>query len=103
MPEPPKAADIRRVLTGVLEVLDGRRPAGQLADVLPCRYQRALLTKALASGAGPRMLRSVHVSRTMTDILDLCARVEHAGRSRAMTGRMVVREGRWEFTLLEMV
>jgi hypothetical protein len=102
-PEPPKAADIQRVLTGVLEVLDGRRPAGQLLDVLPCKFQRALLTTALATGAGPRTLRSVHVSRTAVDILDLCARIEHSGRSRAMTGRMVVREGRWEFTLLAMV
>ena len=101
--EPPKAADIQRVLTGVLEVLDGRRPAGQLLDVLPCKYQRALLTTALAAGPGPRTLRSVHVSRTAADIVDLCARIEHGGRSRAMTGRMVARDGRWEFTLLAMV
>lgn len=101
--EAPKAADVQRVLTGVLEVLDGRRPAGQLSDVLPCKYQRALLTTALAAGPGPRTLRSVHVSRTAADIVDLCARIEHGGRSRAMTGRMVVREGRWEFTLLAMV
>ncbi len=103
VPEPPKAADIQRVLTGVLEVLDGRRPAGQLAEVLPCKYQRALLTTALAAGPGPRTLRSVHVSRTTAGIVDLCARIEHAGRSRAMTGRMVVRADRWEFTLLALI
>lgn len=102
-PEPPKPTDVQRLLTGVLEVLDGRRPAVQLADVLPCKYQRALLTTALAAGPGPRTLRSVHLSRTALDTIDLCARVEHSGRSRAMTGRLMVRRGRWEFTLLAMV
>lgn len=103
VPEPPRAADIQRLLTGVLEVLAGRRPAGQLADVLPCRYQRELLMTALAAGPGPRTLRSVHVSRTAVDVLDVCARIEHSGRSRAMAGRLVVRNGKWEFTLLSMV
>jgi hypothetical protein len=102
-PEPPKTIDIKRLLTGVLEVLDGRRPAGQLADVLPCQSQRELLVTALAAGPGPRTLRSVHASRTAVDVLDVCARIEHGGRSRAMVGRLVVRDGKWEFTLLSMV
>jgi Family of unknown function (DUF6459) len=102
-PEPPGTPEVGLLLTGVLEVLDGRRPAGQLARLLPCRYQRALLTSALAVGVGPRTLRSVHLSRTAQDAVDLCARIEHGGRSRAMTGRLALRRNRWEFTLLELV
>ncbi len=102
-PEPPTAAELRRLLTGVLEVLDRRRPAAQLTGLLPCRDQRALLTTALSAGEGPRRLRSVFVSRTGPDVVDLCARIEHLGRSRAMTGRLELRADHWEFTLLELV
>jgi hypothetical protein len=102
-PEPPRAAEVGRLLTGVLEVLDGRRPAGQLTGVLPCRYERALLTSALAEGVGPRTLRSVHLSRTAQDVVDLCARIEQEGRSKAMAGRLALRLDRWEFTLLTLV
>jgi hypothetical protein len=100
---PPTTVEVRRLLTGVLEVLDGRRSPGQLAGVLPWRYQRALLTTALAAGRGPRHLRSVHLNRTARDVVDLCARVEHGGRSRALAGRLALRRGRWECTLLELV
>lgn len=102
-PEPPAAAELGRLLTGVLEVLDGRRSPGQLAGLLPCRYQRALLANALAAGPGPRRLRSVHLNRTTKDAVDLCARVEHGGRSRAMTGRLARHGDRWVFSLLELV
>jgi hypothetical protein len=102
-PEPPRASAVGRLLTGVLEVLDGQRPTSQLATLLPCRYQRALLTSALAAGVGPRALRSVHLNRTTQDAVDLCARIEHAGRSRAMTGRLALCGDSWEFTSLELV
>ncbi|HEX4703267.1 MAG TPA: Rv3235 family protein [Pseudonocardiaceae bacterium] len=100
---PPRGAEIRRLLAGVLEVLDGRRPIGQLADVLPRRHQKALLTEANATGPGPRTLRSLHLSRTATDVVDLCARIDHGPRSRAITGRLELRQGHWQFTLLAMV
>ena len=102
VPSPPTVGSLRRLLTGVLEVLDHRRPGWQLDGLLPSAYQRALVTTALA-GAGPRRLGSVHVFRTAEDVVDLCARVESGGRSQAMTGRLVVREGRWEFALLALV
>ncbi|HEX5404448.1 MAG TPA: Rv3235 family protein [Pseudonocardiaceae bacterium] len=103
-PEPPRAKAVGRLLTGVLEVLDGRRPSSQLATLLPSRYQRALLTSALAVGVGPRTLRSVRLNRTTADAVDLCARIEHRGRSRAMTGRIaLINDNRWEFTLLSLV
>jgi hypothetical protein len=94
---------VRRLLIGVLEVLDGRRSVGQLGRLLPCRWQRTLLTTALATGPGPRVLRSVHLSRTTEKVVDLCARVDHGGRSRAMAGRLELKHERWEFTMLALV
>lgn len=102
-PAGPNVAELRRLLTGVLEVMEGRRSPGQLAGVLPCRHQRALLKSALAAGPGPRRLRSLHVSRTTADTVDMCARVEHQGRSRALTGRLKHEDNRWQLTQLELV
>jgi hypothetical protein len=96
-------ATLRRLLAGVLEVMEGRRSPGQLADILPCRYQRTLLKSALAAGPGIRRLRSLHMSRTAADIVDICARVEHQGRSRALTGRLTHEANHWTFTQLELV
>jgi hypothetical protein len=102
-PPPIRGPEVRRLLTGVLEVLDGRRPVGQLAAVLPRKHQKSLLTEAGTTGPGPRTLRSMHLSRTTPEIVDLCARIDHAGRSRAITGRLEFHHERWRFTLLAMV
>lgn len=79
---------------------DGRRPVAQLDGVLPRRYQRLLLA---APGAGPRRLRSLHLSRTTAEVIDVCGRVEQAERSRALTGRMVHEQGNWVLTQLQFV
>jgi hypothetical protein len=99
-PAPPNVEDIRRLLTGVVEVLDGRRPASQLDGLMPCKYQRALVAEIRP---GRRTLRSLHLSRTAPDVVDLCARVERLGRSRAIAGRLELRADRWRFTVLALV
>lgn len=101
-PEPaaPSLQDVRKLLTGILEVLDGRRPRGQLARLVPCRYERALVQEI---SLGPRTLRSMHLSRTGPGVVDLCARIERRGRSRALAGRLELRDDRWEFTVLALV
>lgn len=99
-PEPPALEEVQRLLAGVLEALDGRRPVAQLDGVLPRRYQRLLLA---APGAGPRRLRSLHLSRTTAEVIDVCGRVEQAERSRALTGRMVHEQGNWVLTQLQFV
>lgn len=50
----------------------------------------------------PCQLRSVHASRTSVDTVDVVARVEQGGRSRAVVGRVEYRSGRWRFTLLTL-
>lgn len=100
---PPTVVEIRRLLTAVLEILDGRRPVGQLAEILPRRCQPMLLNAARGDNPGARTLRSVHLSRTTADVVDLCARIDHGRRSRALTGRLEQQNGRWQFTMLTMI
>lgn len=100
MPAAPNIEEVRKLLVGVVEVLAGRRPAGQLDGLLPCKYQRALTAEIRP---GRQALRSLHLSRTGPDIVDLCARVERQGRSRAMAGRLELRADRWQFTVLTLI
>ncbi|HEX4724447.1 MAG TPA: Rv3235 family protein [Pseudonocardiaceae bacterium] len=100
---PPTVVEIRRLLTAMLEVLDGRRPVSQLAEIVPRRCQPMLLNAARATSPGTRTLRSVHLSRTTADVVDLCARIDHGRRSRALTGRLEQQNGRWQFTMLTMI
>jgi hypothetical protein len=100
---PPPGGEIRQLLTGVLEVLDGRRPVAQLADLVPQNHQRTLIRQARLAGPGPRTLRSMHLTRTTPEAVDLCARIDHGRRCTALTGRLEPDEGRWRFTLLAMI
>lgn len=93
--------EVRRLLVAVLEILDGRRSVKQLTEILP-RHCRGTLLRA-GGGVGPRSLRSLRLARTTDDAVDLYARVDQRGRSRALTGRLEHVEGRWRFTLLLFV
>jgi hypothetical protein len=95
--------EVRRLLRAVLEILDGRRPVGQLSEILPYQSQQAVLAAAKAAGPGPRILRSLHLTRTTAAAVDLCARIDHGHRSRALTGRLELRDNRWQFTFLAVV
>lgn len=97
---PPGVREVHRLLTAVLEILDGRRPVAQLAEILPRRSHQRLLA---ACGPGPRILRSLHLMRTTGEVVDLCARVDLGMRSRALTGRLEHLAGRWHFTFLAVV
>jgi uncharacterized protein DUF6459 len=100
---PPTVVEIRRLLKAILEILDGRRPVSQMAEILPRRCQPMLLNAARATNPGPRTLRSVHLSRTTADVVDLCARIDQGRRSRALSGRLEQHDGRWQFTMLTMI
>lgn len=102
-PPPPPGGEIRQLLTGVLEVLDGRRPVAQLTDLVPQNHQRTLIRQARLAGPGPRTLRSMHLTRTTPEAVDLCARIDHGRRCTALTGRLEPTEGRWRFTLLALI
>ncbi len=100
-PAPPSAAEVRGLLTCVLEVLDGRRPLNQFDKILPRHHYKPLAEQA--GGPGPRQLRSLHLSQTTPAVVDFCARIDHGSRSRALTGRLALTGDRWRFTLLAVV
>ncbi|HEY3610153.1 MAG TPA: Rv3235 family protein [Pseudonocardiaceae bacterium] len=101
VPPPPSAAEVRGLLTCVLEVLDGRRPLNQFDKILPRHCYKPLAEQA--GGTGPRQLRSLHLSQTTPAVVDFCARIDQGRRSRALTGRLILIDDRWRFTLLAVV
>jgi hypothetical protein len=103
VPDPPTVLELHRQLAAVLEVLDGRRPTTALVDVLPVDVRERLLRDPWAVGTGPRVLRTVRPHRTSAYAVELCARVERAGRSRALAARLELDTDRWRFTVLTMI
>ena len=89
------------------EVLCGTRPATQLTGSVSPGVLRALHHGSrwrMANGSpGPRpSLRSVHVSETGHDVLDVCAVVRRGQRHHALALRMRWRRNRWEATTVQV-
>jgi hypothetical protein len=101
VPPPPSVAEVRGLLTCVLEVLDGRRPVSQFERILPRHHYKPLAEQA--GGPGPRQLRSLHLSQTTPAVVDVCARIDHGRRCRALAGRLELSRDRWHFTLLAII
>lgn len=100
-----------RFCAAVLEVLAGDRGPAQLlrcttdevyADLV--RRSQAL-TQTAGSDQRVRRLRaqvqSVHVFCPHPDAAELCVHVRHGRRSRAIAGRLELREGRWTCVALQ--
>jgi hypothetical protein len=102
LPLPPNQQELRQRVREVLEILDGRRPIGQLDELVPADQALLLLEWAKRAHA-PRRLRSLHPYRTTATAIDLCALVDSGRRVRAMVGRLEVEENRWRFTLLRLI
>lgn len=103
---PPSRTELRRLLGAVLEILDGRRPARQLDELLPLSRQRILLggtARVPGAAGGARRLRSVHPARIAAGVVELCGTVEQGDRARALVARLELRGGRWRFTLITLV
>lgn len=105
LPEP--AAWSRVLIPRLLEVVDGRRPAGQIR---PWADDRVLATlTVIAAGARrratvdipqvvrsmPPCLRSVHVCEPADGVAEVAARFTSGDRSRALALRLEGRDGRW--------
>jgi hypothetical protein len=107
-PDEPDDEPFRRMLTTVLEVLDGRRPIGQLRTLLAPAVYEATLTRLRTMPAGIQYrLRSVHSYRVHADAIELCGRVEamlRAGRrARALVARLERRDGTWHCVVLRIL
>lgn len=96
----------RQMLTRVLEVLDGRRPVGQLRTLLAGPVFEATLTRLRTRPPGVRyQLQSVHSCRPSPDAVELCARITTARdrRSRALVMRLERRQGGWRCVFLRIL
>lgn len=77
---------IHRVLTALLEVRGGRRPATQLATWVTPALLRTIRARAQADGPRYR-LRQVHACHPSDAVVEVCATADTAGRARAVAAR----------------
>lgn len=93
----------------MLEVLDRRRPADHLRQVLPADDVERLLTRLGASRPGGRhVLRSLHTCAPSDTALEVCAVIDHrppAGPRRvlAAVARFEDDGDRWRCVLLHLL
>lgn len=100
-----------RLLSILLEALDGKRQIGQLRGAMDDQVYEAMLTRTRRPrppGHQHRLL-SLHTCRPAEDVIELCATVRVAGDARAprgnwramtLAGRVVLRDGAWRCTAL---
>ncbi|MDT4930370.1 MAG: hypothetical protein QOF92_3237 [Pseudonocardiales bacterium] len=99
----------RRLLIGLIETADGRRPLHQLASLLSMSVTRGLGADfERASHAGtPHWLhrgtvRSMRSAEPAEGVAELCATVETGRRVRAVAMRLEEQHGRWRCVRLQL-
>lgn len=106
LPDP--AAWGRRLLVGLIECADGRRPLHQLASMLSMSITRGLRQDFEQSGASTTRwlrhgtVRSVLVCCPVDGVAELSATLECGARVRAVALRLEERHGRWCCTRLQL-
>ncbi|MEV5650447.1 Rv3235 family protein [Nocardia sp. NPDC052254] len=95
-----------RSLRLVLEVIDGRRPAGQLRSVVEPTVLAAVETLARTAAAERRLGSAVLVTVKISEITAYGAEVfagyDRGPRRFAIAARLVLRRGRWRVGALRM-
>lgn len=107
LPEPTNWA--RRLLVGLVESADGRRPLNQLASMLSPSVGRGLgseFERAAIAGDGHWLqhgsVRTVRGDEFTDGIAELCATLDVGNRVRAVALRLENRRGRWLCTRLHL-
>ncbi|GDY31286.1 Rv3235 family protein [Gandjariella thermophila] len=94
----------RRVVTGVIEVLDGRRPVAQLRGLLSEQVYAALQTRVRTGCRGPaRRLHRVHICHPAAGVAEVSATFGNAHRTHAVALRLECRAGGWRCTALRVL
>ncbi len=95
-----------RSLRLVLEVIDGRRPAGQLRSVVEPTVLAAVETLARTAAAerrlGTAVLMTVKISEITAYGAEVFAGYDRGPRRFAIAARLVLRRGRWRVGALRM-
>jgi hypothetical protein len=106
---PVPAASLARVFRHVLEVLDGRRPVGQLRSLLPGVAFEALLTRLRTMRPGSRHvlrgMRTCYPTRTAVEVSAVIGIRTPAGRERviAAAARFEDDGEQWVCTVLRLL
>lgn len=106
LPEP--ASWGRRLLIGLIEASDGRRPLHQLSALLSMSIIRGLRqdfeqpTGRSTQWLGRGSVRSVIACRPADGVAELAATIETGNRIRAVALRLEERQGRWCCTRLQL-
>ncbi|SDD21819.1 Rv3235 family protein [Actinokineospora iranica] len=106
----PTRDTVWRLLTLLLESLDGRRPLPQLRTALATGVYEAMATRARVTTGRNHRLISLHTCRTSPETLELAASIREwptgrpqSWRGRALAGRMELRNDTWLCTFLRPV
>lgn len=94
------------LIQGIIEVVNGLRPAAQLRGHLSPAIQLALTRRAgtlgrFRTGGRPPTVRSVHVSEPIPGAAEISAVVDIGGRVRAIAARIELSHGRWRCVQLQ--
>lgn len=104
---PPAGRFGHSLVQGIVEVLNGLRPAAQLSAHLTPAIQAGLardsteLSRFQTSGRPP-VVTSVHVCEPAEGIAELSAVISVAGRFRAIAARIEIAHGRWRCVRLQL-
>jgi hypothetical protein len=108
-PPPVPPVTLWQLLRRVLEVLDGRRPVGQLRTLLPEPAFEALLTRLRTARPGSRhvlrSLRTCYPSTSAVEVSAVIAVTSPSGRDRviAAAARFERRGEQWPCTVLRLL
>jgi hypothetical protein len=93
-----------RLVTGVVEVLDGRRPVAQLRGLLSEQVYAALQTRVrTARPTQPRRVHRVHTCHPAAGVVEASATFGTACRTHAVALRLEYRARRWRCTALRVL
>ncbi|MBV9845908.1 MAG: hypothetical protein JOZ47_12650 [Kutzneria sp.] len=102
---PPAARDrISRLLTAVVEALDGRRPVDQLrARLDPLGYAAIRTRASVRVTRSPSRIRSVRLCRPAARVVELGAVVDVDRRARALAARFEMADDSARCTALRLL
>jgi hypothetical protein len=104
LPDPRDAG--RRVLTTVLEVLAGRRPAAQLNAIAAARVAAAITggrrPRWCQEGTAPIVVGAVRVCEPVDGVAEVSAVARRSGRAHAVAARLEGLDGRWRCTAVQI-
>ncbi|CAB4337426.1 MAG: hypothetical protein F2839_03565 [Actinobacteria bacterium] len=97
---PPADVWGKRLVQGMVEVINGVRPSSQLTRWVTPEVMGLIQSRVLTKNMPRYIVRSVHVSETDDGVAEVCSVFGTANRSFALAMRLEGLDGRWRATSL---